>query len=285
MAPLDDELQALYAVHPEDFVRARTDLVRRLRKDGRRDDADVAAKLRRPSATAAALNRVARDEPHLLEALLNEGARLRDAMQRAVQGNAVDVRPSQLAERRAADAVVGAARRRLEELGQRDSDAAAQRINNTLRAAALDESLAQRLRRGMLDTDVVASGFGFGGLEFDESTRAAAPRKKGRRLVQDQTPASEDPKTESKAQQRQAAAQLAALRTEATRLAAAAARLASAADKAQGHVDQLRERSTLLQNRLRDAEREARRARQAADKAGVDAARAQQRADTATDAQ
>jgi hypothetical protein len=284
MAPLDDELQALYAVHPEDFVRARTDLVRRLRKDGRRDDADIAAKLRRPSATAAALNQVARDEPHLLEALLSEGARLRDAMQRAVQGNAVDVRPSQVAERRAADAVVAAARRRLEELGQRDSDAAAQRINNTLRAAALDESLAQRLRRGMLDTDVVASGFGFGGLEFDESTRAA-PRKKRLRLVEDQAPASDDPKTESKEQQRQAAAQLAALRTEATRLAAAAARLASAADKAQGHVDQLREQSTLLQNRLREAEREARRARQAADKAGVDAARAQQRAETATDAQ
>ena len=274
MAPLDDELQALYAVSPEDFVRARTDLVRRLRKDGRRDDADVAAKLRRPSATAAALNQVAREEPHLLETLLSEGERLRDAMQRAVQGNAVDVRPSQVAERRAADAVVGAARRHLEQLGQRDSDGAAQRINNTLRAAALDDSLAQRLRRGMLDTDVVASGFGFGGLEFDERTREAVPRKKRLRVVEDQTPA-----PDHKEQQRQAAA----LRTEATRLVATAARLTSAADKGQGHVDQLREQATLLQNRLREAEREARRARQAADKASVDATRAQQRADAAPD--
>jgi hypothetical protein len=276
MAPLDNELQALYAVRPEDFVQARTDLVRRLRKDGRRDDADIAAKLRRPSATAAALNQVAREEPQLLETLLREGGRLRDAMQRAVQGNADDVRPSQLAERRAADAVVGAARRRLEQLGQRDSDAAAQRINNTLRAAALDESLAQRLRRGMLDTDVVASGFGFGGLEFDEGTRDTAPRKPRLRVVDNQTP-----ELENKERQRQAAA----LRSEATRLAAAAARLASTAEKAQGHVDQLREQATLLQNRLREAEREARRARQAADKAGVDATRAQQRADAATDSQ
>jgi hypothetical protein len=277
MAPLDDELQALYAVRPEDFVQARTELVRRLRKDGRRDDADVAAKLRRPSATAAALNQVAREEPHLLETLFSEGARLRDAMQRAVQGNAVDVRSSQVAERRAADAVVGAARRRLEQLGQRDSDAAAQRINNTLRAAALDDSLAQRLRLGLLDTDVVASGFGFGGLEFDEGTRAAAPRKKHLRRVEGQTPALENPALENRERQRQAAA----LRTEATRLAAAAARLASVADKAQGHVDQLREQTTHLQSRLREAEREARRARQAADKAGVDATRAQQRADAA----
>jgi hypothetical protein len=276
MGLLDDELQALYAVRPEDFVRARTDLVRRLRKDGRRDDADVAAKLRRPSATAAALNQIARDEPQLLETLLREGARLRDAMQRAVQGNAEDVRPSQLAERRAADAIVSAARRRLEQLGQRDTDAAAQRINNTLRAAALDDSLAERLRRGMLDTDVVASGFGFGGLEFDEGTRETAPRKPRLRVVEDQTP------TPDKKEQRREAA---ALRTEATRLAATAARLARTADKAQGHVDQLREQATLLQDRLREAEREARRARHAADKAGVDANRAQQRADAAPDAQ
>ena len=276
MGLLDDELQALYAVRPEDFVRARTDLVRRLRKDGRRDDADVAAKLRRPSVTAAALNQVAREEPQLLETLLREGGRLRDAMQRAVQGNADDVRPSQLAERRAADAIVAAARRRLEQLGQRDSDAAAQRINNTLRAAALDESLAQRLRRGMLDTDVVASGFGFGGLEFDEGVRETAPRKPRLRVVDNQTP------TPDKKQQKREAT---ALRTEATRLAASAARLATAADKAQGHVDQLREQVALLQDRLREAEREVRRARQAADKAGADATRAQQRADAAADSQ
>jgi hypothetical protein len=273
MEPLDDELQALYAVRPDDFVRARTELVRRLRKDGRRDDADLAAKLRRPSVAAAALNQVAREEPDLLETLFREGARLRDAMQRAVEGNAADVRPGQVAERRAAEAVVGAARRRLEQLGQRDTDATAQRINNTLRAAALDDSLAERLRRGTLDTDVVASGFGFGGLEFDESTRPAAPRNKRLRVVDDETP----PTPDNKQQQREAAAR----RTEATRLVAAAARLAATADKAEQHVDQLREQMALLQTRLREAEREARRARQAADKAGVDATRAQQRADAA----
>jgi len=271
----DDELQALYATRPDDFVRARNDLTRRLRKEGRRDDADLAAKLRRPSFTAAALNEVAREEPQLIRALLSEGARLRDAMQRALRGNAVDVRPSQAAERRAADAVVVAARRRLEELGQRDTDAAAQRINNTLRAAALDDTLAQRLRRGLLEADVVASGFGFGDIQFDDEAPAAVPRKPRLRAVEDQP----SPPPDDHQQQREAAARLAALRVEAEQLAATAARLTIVAGEAQRQVDQLRDEAALLQDRLRDAESEARRTRRAADKAGVDATRAQRRAD------
>jgi hypothetical protein len=272
----DDELQQLFAARPADFVRVRDELSRRLRKEGRRDDAAEAGKLRRPPVTAAALNQVAREQPQLIEALLNEGARLRDAMQRAMQGNAVDVRPAQTAERRAADAVVAAARQHLEQLGQRDTDAAAQRINNTVRAAALDDSLAQRLRSGMLDSDAVASGFGFGGLELGEGSLATASPKKRLRLVESPTAPSDD-----REHQREAAARLAALQTAAEERVAEAAELASAADDAQRAVDELRDEIAQLQDRLRDAEREARRARRSADKAGVDAARARERADRA----
>ncbi|MEO8694597.1 MAG: hypothetical protein ABI658_13825 [Acidimicrobiales bacterium] len=280
MALHDDELHELYAARPADFVRVRNDLARRLRKEGRRDDAEDATKLRRPPVTAAALNQVARETPQLIEALLDEGARLRDAMQRAIQGNAVDVRPAQAAERRAADAVVAAARHHLEPLGQRDTDAAAQRINNTVRAAALDDSLAQRLRQGILESDAVASGFGFGGLEFDEGSLATAPPKKRLRLVETPAPSPND----DHEQEREAAARIAALRAEAEQRAAEAADLASAADDAQLVVDQLRDEAAQLQDRIRDAEREARSARRSADKAGVDATRARERADRALDA-
>jgi hypothetical protein len=275
MTLLHEELQTLYALRPDDFVMARNELARALRKEGRRDDADEATKLRRPSVTAAALNHVAREEPELVESLLREEGRLRDAMQRAVQGNADDVRPARVAERRAADAVVAAARRRLEQLGQRDTDAAAQRISNTLRAAALDESLSLRLRRGILETDVVASGFGFGDITFDEGTRTPTPRKKATRGVErDAAPPSDDRK-----QQREAAARRAAAQSEAKRLAAASAKLATAADKAQRQLEELREQATLLQERVRGAERDARRTRQAADKGAGDATRARERAD------
>jgi hypothetical protein len=276
MALRDDELQQLFAARPADFVRVRNELSRRLRKEGRRDDAAEAGKLRRPPVTAAALNQVAREQPQLIEALLDEGTRLRDAMQRAIKGNAVDVRPAQAAERRAADAVVSAARQRLEQLGQRDTDAATQRISNTVRAAALDDSLAQRLRDGMLDSDAVASGFGFGGLEFGEGSLATAPPKNRLRLVESPPAPSDD-----RQQQREAAARLAALQTEAEQRVAAAAELASAADDAQRAVDELRDEIAQLQDRMRDAEREARRARRSADRAGVDAVRARERADRA----
>ena len=255
MALLDDELQALYGLRPQDFVRARNDLVRALRKQGRRDDGDLAAKLRRPSVTAAALNHVAREEPQLLDALLGESSRLRDAMQRAVQGNAADVRPAQAAERRATEAVVTAARRWLEQLGQRDTDLAAQRISNTLRAVALDGSLVQRLQRGILETDEVASGFGFGGIDFDEDGPQPAPRKKTARRD--------------------------AMRAEATQLAAEADRLDGVAENAQRQAEQLREQAALLHDRLRDADKDARRARHEADRARAAAARAHERADAA----
>ncbi|MEO5840367.1 MAG: hypothetical protein ABIQ73_11745 [Acidimicrobiales bacterium] len=279
MALSDDELQELYAARPSDFVRIRNDLARRLRKEDRRDDADTAAKLRRPSVTAAALNQVAREAPQLIEAFLAEGALLRAAMQRAIDGDAADVRPAQAAERRAADAVVVAARHLVEALGQRDTDANAQRINNTVRAVALDDSLAQRLRRGLLEDDVVASGFGFGGLEFGEGPPESPRPAKRLRLVE----APPAPPLDDRQRELEVAERLAALRAEAEQRADRAARLASAADEAQRLVDRLGEETALLQSRLRDAQRDARRARRTADKAGVDATRARKRADAAVD--
>ena len=269
MALLDDELQALYALRPDDFVRARNELVRALRKEDRRDDADAAAKLRRPSVTAAALNHVALEEPALVATLLEQEARLRDAMERAVKGNADDVRPAQATARRAADAVVTAARRRLEQLGQSDNDAAAQRIINTLRAAALDDGVSQRLRRGILDADVVASGFGFGDIALDEAAPAPAPRKK--KVKGSEAPADE------RTQARERAARLSEARAEAKQLAMTAAKLATAADKAERQLDALREQAELLQERVRNADRDARRARQNAEKASHEAALAHER--------
>ncbi|TML11921.1 MAG: hypothetical protein E6G39_12725 [Actinobacteria bacterium] len=263
MAALDDEIQQLYHVRPEDFVAARNSLVRSLRKEGRRDDAASAAKVRRPSVSAWALNQVAREEPQLVAGLLDEGARLREAMQRAVQGDAVDVRPAQQAERRAADAVVAAARRRLVQLGQADNDAATLRLTNTLRATSLNDSLADRLRKGVLDADVVLSGFGFAGMTVGESDREPALRPKSKRSVPDQEV------------EAQVAARRADLQAEAKRLAATAARLTTAAGKAQRQYEQLQVQAAQVQDRLRAAEDAARQAAQLADSARAEADRAQ----------
>ena len=55
---LADQVGALFAERPDDFVAARKRLVSRLKQAGRRDDAAVVAALRRPSWIDGALNRV-----------------------------------------------------------------------------------------------------------------------------------------------------------------------------------------------------------------------------------
>ena len=296
MSLTDDELRVLVAARPEDFVRARNDLVRALRKEGRRDDADALAVRRRPTAIAWALNRVAHDRADLLDQWFTATTRLRDAMHGAVRGDADGVRAAQSAERSANDAVVAAARGQLGELGQANTEAAASRIAGTVRAAALDDEVAQRLRQGTLETDVVASGFGFAEMAVDETragtearrktaptTRASRPPKSLERASSDDPAARKAAErkraADEKAQEKALAAERASQQAEVARLTTVAARLSTTADKAQRKVDDLKAQAEQLSERLRSAEREARAARQESERASAAADRARVRRD------
>jgi hypothetical protein len=264
MTLTDDELRLLYTAPPDAFVRMRNELVRSLKKDGRRDDADDVAARRRPSVIAWSLNAVVHADAQLVDEWYDAASDLRAAMRRAVRGDAEPVRRAQAAERRATDQVVTAARRHLEEFGSKDSDAVAARLAGTLRAAALDDDVAARLRSGTLETDIVASGFGFELSATDDSVETARPNAVARTRARAPT---RTPDTDDRAADR-------ARRAEATRLANAAQRLATAAEKAQRKVDGLRAQAEELQGRLRDAEREARRARNEAERGAAVAERA-----------
>lgn len=153
-----DEADRLYAVPPEEFVAARNALAKELRSAGRRADAAVVAKLRRPTPAAWALDQVARTAPDLLEAALAAGAALREASDAVAAGGSADLRTATAEERAAATEVVRAA---AEHLGRR-ADALRPVLLATLRAAALDDDVAAHLRRGTLAADVEQPGFGFG---------------------------------------------------------------------------------------------------------------------------
>lgn len=163
----------LYVLEPSEFVAARTALAKRLRSEGRRDEAEAIAKLRRPNATAFALNRAAREEPAVVEAALEAGARLREATEAALAGDPSRLRAATTEERAATEAAVDAAARHL---GARGA-AVRQQIAATLRAAVLDEVVADELRRGLLTTDYDASGFGFAA----DVAGAAAPARTRRK--------------------------------------------------------------------------------------------------------
>lgn len=167
-----DHRRELYGVRPEEFTAARNALAKQLKADGRKDDAAVVAKLRRPTLGAWALNQVAHSEPDLVVAALEAGAQLRAATEATVAGKAGALREASAGERAAANAVVKAA---AVHLGDK-AGAQQQALLATLRMAALDEAVADQLRRGVLDADHAQDGFGVG-LDGEVAPLAASPPK------------------------------------------------------------------------------------------------------------
>ena len=82
MADLDDEVDPLYGLPLAEFVTERDALAKRLRADGRREDANAVKALRKPSVAAWAANQVLRSQPGQRDALLEAGDALRAAGRR-----------------------------------------------------------------------------------------------------------------------------------------------------------------------------------------------------------
>src|SRR5919206_1996535 len=109
---IDAVTEDLYGLDPGEFVAARNDLAKRLRKSGDKQLAAEVAKLRRPSPAAWAVNQLARRHRQELEELVRKGEELRTAQDRALAGaEAGDLRQAGRARR---DAVA-----RLAELAER----------------------------------------------------------------------------------------------------------------------------------------------------------------------
>ena len=85
---MDAVVDGLYALDPGEFVAARNELARRLRKEGQKQLAGEVAKLRRPSPAAWAVNQLARRHGDELERLVRAGEELRAAQERALAGGA-----------------------------------------------------------------------------------------------------------------------------------------------------------------------------------------------------
>jgi hypothetical protein len=257
----DDDIAVaddLYRLDPSEFVAARDSLARRLRADGQRDDAARVAKLRRPSAAAWALNQAAREHPDLLDTALRAGRELRDATEAALGGDASGLRAASAAERAASDRLISMAAGYL----GGGAGAAQQRLAGTLRAAVIDDQVADELRRGVLSTDHESPAFGFAtGVELgpppapaprDEAVGATTGRSAAKR-----TDAKHDAAAR-KAAERQAAEErrrVAERRRELARLERPAERLALAADAAEAAAVDARASADAAQQELEEARR------------------------------
>jgi hypothetical protein len=167
----------LFDLAPEEFVAARDELARRLRREGDAEAAATVKALRRPPLSAWAVNRLARGDGPGLDPLLAAGERLRAAHQAALAGEGADeLRSAARAEREAAAGLVEAAMGLLREAGHPATDATRDRVAATLHAAAASPEAADLVRHGRLTADLDPSGFGSPG---DAAVRTGGARADG----------------------------------------------------------------------------------------------------------
>jgi hypothetical protein len=239
-----DESDDLYALDPSEFVTARNDLVRQLKADGRRDEAATVARLRRPTPSAWALNVVARRDPDLVQRALDVGHELKDATDAAVGGNAEAFKRTVAEDQAASGAVIDAAQRVLGDRGP----GLATKISGTLRAAILDDEVADELRRGVLDAEHEASGFAFGAAVASapagtSGRRSGAKSKQasaGNRSRSDERAAKREQRTRLKEKVRELRERAAEAEREAKQRERAASAARKAADEAARALDDAR---------------------------------------------
>lgn len=174
------EAAELYELPPAKFTAARNALAKRLRAEGKKEEAAKVAALRKPTATAWALNLLARREPAVVEAVLDAGRQLRQATEQTLRGDRSGFQAAQASERESIQEATGRAADLAEAAGDPISEAGRQRMAETLRAAIVDPQVADDLRRAVVQKDSSAAGLGLEGMSSDvipKRREAEAPRE------------------------------------------------------------------------------------------------------------
>jgi hypothetical protein len=180
-AASDHRVDELYRQHPEDFVATRNELVKELRADGDRDEAERLKKLRRPTVAAWLINRVALDSPELLEQFAAANRAVEDAQRRALEGDeeaATQWRASAARERAATAAVGQAAERAARDAGHPASPRALELVVETLRAAGGDPELRDRVLIGRVEREQSAATLGIPAVPRPPRAEAVSVRRR-----------------------------------------------------------------------------------------------------------
>ena len=266
MAEGDEGLDELYGLDPNDFVAARNDLVKWLKKAGDKPRAAEVAKLKRPTPAAWAVNQLSRRHRDEVEELVRLGEALRDAQDRALAGDDPgDMRQAGRARRDAVARLAERADRLLVERGGAPG-AHAGDVTATLEAASLDAEAGAAVLAGRLSTELEPpSGFGL----FD-LTVAPAPRPKAKPAPAQE--AETDERDERARREAEEAVEEARRRWEerAAQAKEAVARVAGgrrAVQEAEAEVARLEDLLTDAQRRLRAAARHTELAEDAASRA------------------
>jgi len=241
---LDEALDHLYGVDPEEFVAERKRLARELKGAGDAASADAVAKTRKPTVAAWALNQLARKQRRDVDLLLDAGHRLRQAQEGVVGGD--DRAAFEQAQKTERDALRRLPQQASELLGGASAPTLAQ-ISSTLRTAAVSEEGRELLARGRFTAPLEAEGFDvFGSLP--------TPPKGSKKPA----PASAAEKRKAEEELKQAKARLRELEQEAREAEREAARLKREWEKAERAAESARGAAADARQEFEEAQRRSR---------------------------
>jgi hypothetical protein len=178
---LDAEIDRLYGLPLDEFVRERDELARRLGREGQREQAAQVKALRKPTVGAWALNQAIRRRRVETDALLATGKRLRAAHEDLMSGGDPAVlRETMEEERSLTTSLADCAEAIASETGK-SGPALRDRVRSTLHAAAVEDEVREELERGRFVREREAVGLGLvaapGGSTAPAKRPAAKPHK------------------------------------------------------------------------------------------------------------
>ncbi len=176
-AGLDAVADVLYGLPPDQFTAARTAAEKRARADGDRDLAKQVHALGKPTTVAWLANQLVRQHPDEIDPLLELGGALREATA-SLSGD--ELRKLSAQQHRVIQALIQQARAIARQAEHQLTDATAQGLETTLRAALAEGELADQLASGRLTAALEHVGFGAtpgGGVRTPPKPREPAPAK------------------------------------------------------------------------------------------------------------
>jgi hypothetical protein len=176
---MDAALDGLFAAVPEEFVATRDRIARDLKSSGDDDVAAQVKRLKRPTLATWSLNQAGREHPDEVAAYLDASRALRQVQEHGGDRDALlaAMRGHRAAQQALADLAVGQAATR-----PGDAERVRTAVQETLEAAALDEGIADALRRGRLTaTERSVSAFDVLDVQPSAGTRARSTRATARR--------------------------------------------------------------------------------------------------------
>jgi hypothetical protein len=189
---LNAAIAELYRLPRDEFTGARNDLVKRLRGDGKRAEAEQVKALAKPTASAWIVNQLGRQAGADLKKLLSAGDRMRKAR------TATELREASGAEREAITRLLA----RVEEVAGPQPAATTERVRETLHAAAGDPDVGALVSAGCLTREQRLVGFGGAALTPDRAAEPPPARDDQRRRRREREAAAREREQAERAHQR-----------------------------------------------------------------------------------